>query len=143
VRLWSLHPEYLDARGLVALWREALLARKVLRGQTIGYRHHTQLVRFSAQPDPIAAIECYLQGILEEATRRVYRFDAGKVKAGLRCLTMQATEGQLDFELKHLLKKLETRNPSAYKSVRVVKTARPHPIFTIVPGGRAPWEKAR
>ncbi|HEU5178767.1 MAG TPA: pyrimidine dimer DNA glycosylase/endonuclease V, partial [Burkholderiales bacterium] len=32
MRLWSLHPKYLDARGLVALWREALLAQAVLRG---------------------------------------------------------------------------------------------------------------
>lgn len=32
MRLWSLHPSYLDAVGLVALWREGLLARKVLQG---------------------------------------------------------------------------------------------------------------
>jgi len=25
MRLWTLHPKYLDARGLVALWREGLL----------------------------------------------------------------------------------------------------------------------
>jgi len=30
MRLWSLHPRYLDAKGLVALWREGLLAQKVL-----------------------------------------------------------------------------------------------------------------
>jgi hypothetical protein len=36
MRLWTLHPKYLDARGLVALWREALLAQKVLRGATRG-----------------------------------------------------------------------------------------------------------
>jgi hypothetical protein len=29
-RIWSLHPKYLDARGLVALWREGLLAQAVL-----------------------------------------------------------------------------------------------------------------
>ena len=29
MRIWSIHPRYLDARGLVALWREALLARAV------------------------------------------------------------------------------------------------------------------
>ena len=27
MRLWTLHPKYLDAAGLVALWREALLAQ--------------------------------------------------------------------------------------------------------------------
>ena len=71
MRLWSLHPEYLDARGLVALWREALLARKVLSGGTRGYRSHPQLERFNALPDPVAAIDCYLRHIFEEAHLRL------------------------------------------------------------------------
>lgn len=37
MRLWSIHPKYLDAKGLVALWREALLAQKVLKGETTGW----------------------------------------------------------------------------------------------------------
>ena len=32
MRLWSLHPSQLDRRALVAGWREALLAQKVLAG---------------------------------------------------------------------------------------------------------------
>jgi hypothetical protein len=39
---------YLDGRGLVALWREALLAQAVLRGRTRGYRH-PQLARFRSR----------------------------------------------------------------------------------------------
>ncbi len=35
MRLWTLHPKYLDPRGLVALWREALFAQAVLRGWTV------------------------------------------------------------------------------------------------------------
>lgn len=46
MRLWSLHPSLLDRAALVAGWREALLAQKVLRGETTGYRHHPQLERF-------------------------------------------------------------------------------------------------
>src|SRR5690606_6899395 len=42
MRLWSLHPRYLDRQGLLALWREALLARAVLRGETRGYTLHPQ-----------------------------------------------------------------------------------------------------
>ena len=141
MRLWSLHPEYLDAKGLVAVWREALLARKVLEGQTRGYRHHPQLVRFSAQPDPLAAIECYLQVILEEATRRGYHIDAGKVKMDVRCLNMEVTNGQLSHEMNHLLMKLKLRDPSGYKKLRDVRELRAHPLFTVVPGERAPWEK--
>ncbi|WP_368086417.1 pyrimidine dimer DNA glycosylase/endonuclease V [Nitrosomonas sp. Nm34] len=26
MRLWSIHPKYLDAKGLLALWREGLQA---------------------------------------------------------------------------------------------------------------------
>ena len=39
MRLWSLRPKYLDSQGLVALWREGLLAQAVLRGKTRGYRN--------------------------------------------------------------------------------------------------------
>ena len=46
MRLWSVHPKYLDSKGLVALWREALLAKQVLEGGTKGYRNHPQLDRF-------------------------------------------------------------------------------------------------
>ncbi|MDI3502728.1 MAG: hypothetical protein PWR13_285 [Archaeoglobi archaeon] len=28
MRLWSIHSKYLDAKGLVAVWREGLLAKK-------------------------------------------------------------------------------------------------------------------
>jgi hypothetical protein len=43
MRLWSLHPCHLDAKGLVALWREGLLAQKVQACETNGYRNHPQL----------------------------------------------------------------------------------------------------
>ncbi|MEN6399799.1 MAG: pyrimidine dimer DNA glycosylase/endonuclease V, partial [Rectinema sp.] len=29
MRLWTLHPQYLDQKGLTAAWREGLLAKKV------------------------------------------------------------------------------------------------------------------
>ena len=63
MRIWSLHPQYLDARGLVALWREALLAQSVLRGATRGYRQHPQLVRFRRRPSPTGAIAEYLRAV--------------------------------------------------------------------------------
>lgn len=56
MRLWSVHPKYLDTRGLTACWREGLLARKVLLGQTKGYRNHPQLIRFRNTQNPVAAV---------------------------------------------------------------------------------------
>jgi hypothetical protein len=82
MRLWTLHPKYLDARGLVALWREALLAQKVLRGATRGYKHHPQLIRFAGTQNPSAALAAYLKAVHYEAVERDYKFDARKI--GLR-----------------------------------------------------------
>ena len=56
MRIWSLHPEYLDSRGLVALWREGLLAQAVIRGETKGYRYHPQLARFRRRPSALGEV---------------------------------------------------------------------------------------
>ena len=75
MRLWTVHPKYLDPVGLVAVWREALLARAVLRGETRGYRHHPQLTRFRSHPQPVSALNRYLHAVYAEAFRRGYQFD--------------------------------------------------------------------
>ena len=141
MRLWSLHPSYLDARGLVALWREGLLARKVLLGQTQGYRRHPQLIRFQAQPDPLQAIDGYLWAVHEESALRRYRFDAGKLGPKPRGLRLTVTEGQLRHELEHLARKLKQRDPDRYRQIALVTTPRPHPLFRVVPGEVEAWEK--
>ena len=127
MRLWTLHPCHLDARGLVALWREALLAQAVLRGQTRGYRHHPQLARFRAAPDPRAAIAAYLAGVLAEAGRRGYAFDAAKVPARQRARPIAETDGQLRYEWEHLRRKLEERDPARAAAMKAVTVPRPHP----------------
>jgi hypothetical protein len=142
VRLWSLHPGYLDAKGLTAVWREALLAREVLRGKTRGYRQHPQLERFRAQPHPLAAIEYYLRGIYQESTLRGYRFDGRKLRARLRCSRMHVTQGQLSFERKHLARKLKSRDPARWRALLRLDKPKAHPLFRPVPGGIEPWERA-
>lgn len=79
MRLWSLHQRYLDGKGLTAAWREALLARAVLSGQTRGYRAHPQLVRFRDCRAPLDAINGYLHGLFAEACARGFAFDGGKL----------------------------------------------------------------
>ena len=79
IRLWSLHPTYLDTRGLVAAWREGLLAQAVLGGRTTGYRAHPQLQRFRRCPAPGGAIATYLHGLYAESLARGYCFDAAKI----------------------------------------------------------------
>ncbi|EEO27399.1 hypothetical protein OFAG_00552 [Oxalobacter formigenes HOxBLS] len=142
VRLWTLHPRYLDARGLVACWREALLARQVLAGNTKGYRRHPQLQRFSRTDDPVLAIDTYLAGLLDEARRRSYRFDASRIGTpGLSVASLPVTTGQLEFEKKHLLGKLEKRSPGFIPLLEKTVPLQPHPLFTVEEGEIERWEK--
>ena len=140
MRLWSLHPKYLDARGLVALWREALLAQAVLRGQSRGYRHHPQLQRFAASPAPRSAIAGYLRAVRSEAVRRGYRFDARKIGRGRPIEPMPVTRGQLKYEMQHLRRKLRIRAPSWMAQLPATAAPQAHPAFRVVCGGIAAWE---
>jgi hypothetical protein len=143
VRLWSLHPRLLDARGLVALWREALLAQKVLRGETRGYRAHPQLQRFRESSHPLRAIGCFLRGVREEAAARGYRFDARKIRSRPGPVQLTVTRGQLELEARHLRAKLAARSPRDLARLAGERPIPPHPLFRVVPGGIAPWERNR
>ncbi len=141
MRLWTLHPRYLDSRGLTALWREALLARKVLQGRTRGYRHHPQLDRFRDSRDPSGALAAYLLAIAREARRRGYAFDEAKIPSPVPRVRLRASEGQLLYEWSHLKRKLRERAPGVYRELRSLQVPEPHPLFRIVPGPPAPWER--
>jgi hypothetical protein len=144
LRLWTIHPRYLDARGLVAVWREALLARAVLRGRTRGYTAHPQLLRFRSARDPLAAIDVYLAALADEAAARGYRFDRRKLgSSSRRRLAIEETKGQLRVEWRHLRAKLRRRAPDWLRRWRGVAAPEAHPLFRLVPGPVRPWEKAR
>ncbi len=143
MRLWTIHPQHLDAKGLVALWREALLAQKVLRGQTRGYQHHPQLTRFKAHSNPVAVIASYLRVVHDEAARRGYHFDRRKIGARRSRARITETRGQLRYEWQHLQRKLKQRDPSTYAQARRIKPPEPHPLFRIVAGGVREWERVR
>ena len=140
MRLWSIHPKYLDAQGLVALWREALLAQAVLRGETRGYRHHPQLERFVRSTAPRRYIAEYLKAVRAEATQRGYRFNKARIGRGGSLKRLSVTSGQLVFELAHLRKKLKRRAPERLVHLRGVRTPEPHPLFRVGEGGIAQWE---
>lgn len=140
MRLWSLHPTYMDARGLVALWREALLAQEVLSGRTRGYTRHPQLNRFRGEPSPTAAIAFYLRAIHAEACRRGYCFDATKIGSAGRVRPIVVTRGQLDYEWSHFKVKLMSRTPAWLEGLKSVSYPKAHPLFRIVPGPVAEWE---
>lgn len=143
MRLWSIHPSLLDSKGLVACWRETLLAQKVLAGHTRGYRQHPQLQRFREQADPLASIGCYLQGLHQESSARGYNFDATKILfPNAEVPAINVTDGQVEFELHHLRTKLEQRDPQWLESAAWQHSQPPlHELFHLVPGPVADWER--
>jgi len=140
MRLWSIHPEYLDAKGLVALWREGLLAQKVLQGETAGYRNHPQLIRFKKINNSTGAIASYLRYVLEEAEKRGYRFDRNKIVNKRITSKITVNSGQIEHEFKHLLSKLRKRDPGLYIKLKNNKKIKQHPLFRKKKGGIEVWE---
>ncbi|MGH9931601.1 MAG: pyrimidine dimer DNA glycosylase/endonuclease V [Pyrinomonadaceae bacterium] len=140
MRIWTLHPMYLDAKGLVALWREGLLAQKVLRGLTKGYRNHPQLDRFKTHRSSEAAIAAYLHAVHTEALVRNYSFDLSKIGLKRRVSSITTTTGQIEYEWEHLKRKLRSRDPIRLRELERLKTIEPHPLFTIVDGEVEKWE---
>jgi len=144
MRLWSIHPKYLDCKGLIALWRESLLAQRVLSGKTKAFKKHPQLERFRKHPNTISAINAYLYHVLEEGLRCGYDFKKEKISLPIkRILPIKVTSGQILFEFNHLKKKLKTRDPEKYRQLLKVKEIELHPIFKIVEGEIETWEKAK
>lgn len=141
MRIWSIHPKYLDTKGLGAVWRETLLAKKVLEGKTKGYKNHPQLVRFRLQKKPVEAINAYLQEIWKEAKKRGYNFDSKKIRGSNTKKKILITRGQLLYEFEHLKKKVKKRAQPKYKKIRSTKRVQPHPLFKVKKGEKAAWEK--
>ena len=143
MRLWTLHPKYLDRQGLVAVWREGLLAQAVLQGATKGYKNHPQLHRFKIHHKPLQAIACYLHELSEEAKLRGYKFDASKIDLFENPELIKTTTGQLEFEFIHLLKKLEKRSKEDYDRLVKMNRIDPHRLFHIIPGEIESWERVK
>jgi len=140
MRLWSLHPKYLDTKGIVALWREGLLAQKVLAGKTKGYRRHPQLLRFQEHPQPLAVIGSYLTFVHVEAVVRNYSFNVSKILLFEEGVILSVTEGQIQYEWEHLQKKLKRRDPLKHQQNLVIQSPECHPLFHQTSGGIASWE---
>ena len=141
MRLWSLHPKYLDKLGLLGLWRESLLAQKVLLGKTKGYKNHSQLIRFKRTNDPVLYIGTYLYYVYLEGKKRGYNFNEDKIIKYDLHLKMPVTIGQINFEFHHLLEKLKVRDNKKYEEIKNEKIIEPNPIFYIIDGDIEEWEK--
>jgi hypothetical protein len=124
----------------VALWRETLLAKHVLEDKTTGYKNHPQLDRFKKSKKPIEIINQYLAEIYVEATKRGYNFDKTKINWNFKHSKLTVTTKQLDYEIKHLLKKLQTRDFQKHKELKSKKDFDTHPVFKLIEGEIEEWE---
>lgn len=140
MRIWTIHPKYLDTKGLVALWRETLLAKNVLEGNTKGYKNHPQLLRFKESSDPLNNINYYLSEVFSEAWNRGYNFDRQKIDWSFSKQSISVTDGQVEYEKKHLLNKLQKRDPERYEVFKQMTFVEIHPLFNIVKGDVEKWE---
>jgi hypothetical protein len=141
MRLWSIHPKYLDSKGLSGLWREALLAKKVLKGKTEKYKSHPQMNRFKGKP--IAFIDMYLKYIYEESCRRGYCFDKTRIGRNFTKKRIKVNSGQISYEFEHLKKKLKVRDKKRYKALLKIKRIEANPLFSVKKGPVEDWEKVK
>ena len=141
MRIWSLHPRYLDTKGLMALWRETLLAKNVLEDKTKGYKNHPQLNRFKASKQPINAINYYLKSVFLEAEKRNFNFNRSKFAEIKDIDKINVTTEQLNFEKNHLLNKLKLRDEKKYNEIIDLVDFETHPLFNLIDGEIEPWEK--
>ncbi len=140
MRIWSLHPKYLDSKGLVALWREGNMARNVLEGKTKGYKHHPQLDRFKRAEKPVECINQYLSAVYRESVERGYNFNGNKINWSFKTTTLPVTSGQMEYESVHLMKKLKKRDIKKFSILSGEKEFDPNPLFNVVEGDIEDWE---
>ena len=143
MRLWSLHPKYLDTKGLIACWRESLLAKAVILNQTKGYKFHPQLQRFQSHPEPLNSINQYLSALYKEACSRKYLFDKKKIGKLKTSAKINVTSGQILFELSHLKNKLWKRDRKKYYQLKEFQNPELHPLFNLIDGDVEPWERQK
>lgn len=117
-----------------------MLAQKVLSGNTAGYKNHPQLLRFKNTINPTGAIASYLRCIVKEADHRGYNSDKNKIINKRLQSQIEVTQGQIEYEFTHLLKKLKHRSTLRHSRLASTKQIAIHPLFNPIKGGIEKWE---
>lgn len=153
-RLWSLHPGYLDQKGLGACWKEAKGAQTSLMNPDAGGQQHSALIRFRAHHDPVGAIGAYMRSLwVEAALRRNYRYNYKLIaqpnppsEVYETNFAMPVTKGQVQYEAEFLREKINKRDglPRLYlPSPNTLEAIRLHPLFYMVEGDVEDWERVK
>ena len=165
MRLWSIHPKYLDRQGLLACWREGLGALKALKAWSIsekcGYQNHPQLNRFKKSEMPVYLLYAFNENIYRESIVRGYIFDKsrldgfvddydiGVTKSDVKRVAV--TTGQINYEAEYLLPlKLKSRKTGTdNERLNMLQDdiendcIKINSVFKIVEGDIESWEKIK
>jgi hypothetical protein len=102
--------------------------------------NRSSLFRFKTADNPQESIAAYLWFIADEADKRNFKFNRGKIVKNCDCRQIKVTEGQLEYEFRHLLSKLKVRDPKRYEELKAIKKIKYHPLFRKVDGDIEDWE---
>lgn len=142
----SISPESLDRQDLVSLWRESLLARKAIEKKNKDYENQPQLRRHKDSFNPLTNINYYLSSVHEEAQKRGYDVDAKKIALlKNKMKDTKVSNGQVNYEFKHILKKLEDRDYGEFSKIKEagMGSIKTNKTFKVVQGNVESWEKAK
>lgn len=112
------------------------------------YYNHSQLQRFKECERPLDAIGRYLLEIYAEAEVRGYKFDSSKIRGKLTPIKLTVTKGQLEYEFKHLCRKVMKRDRDWFIKIKGQEfrdnyTIKANPIFKVVYGDIESWERIK
>jgi hypothetical protein len=80
MRVWTIHPKYLDDKGLGGVWMDALLVQKLVHGGECGnYRKHPQCQRWLKGPMERYLLSIYLIEVWLEAKMRGFDYKHEKI----------------------------------------------------------------
>lgn len=130
--LWSVHPQYLDKHGLMALWREGLLAQKALCASAAVSQSNPQLRRFKNNDNPLRAIGTYLSFVAAEGARQGYNLNHEKILyPNFDQEVIPVDASQIAFEAERLKNKLRIRDKLKFKQLSSSRDIAANPIFNI------------
>lgn len=109
--LWTVHPKYLDKQGLISLWREGLLAQKVLNGELDVKLSNPIWRQFRQAENPLKAIGSSPSLWRRKGARGGYKFSHEKIiYPNFEDYEIPVRPQDLIFEMKHLRGRLKLRD---------------------------------
>jgi hypothetical protein len=141
MRIWSIHPKYLDSKELLNLWNETIQAKNEFLTKFSGHFSNKQLERFLDLKNPLEAINSYMSSIYREAVKRDFSVDDSFMDWDFDdSIQIPVTAGQISHEISKLKSRLRERDEKKLQKLNGRTFLELHPIFYSVPGTIEEWE---